>query len=216
MVYLFIGQDFIAKDIQLKKIKEEFLRKETEQFNFDTLYSKELTLKNLQEKLLTLPVGSPKRIVVLKANTELKPEIKDFLLGYTKKPPKEIVLVLDFQQRTKRDDFIERIGRVSKVLRFQEITRPDAFALSRSINLKRPDFALGILNQLLEDGLRPEMILGGLRYAWERDSVYPLERKRRLKLLLNCDIEIKTGKLKPVFALEKLVISLCGPVKPLH
>ena len=66
------------------------------------------------------------------------------------------------------------------------------------------------LSKLLEEGERPERILGGLRYAWERDAASPLETRRRLKALLTCDIEIKTGKIKPVFALERLVIKLCG------
>lgn len=76
--------------------------------------------------------------------------------------------------------------------------------------MNKPDYALRILNELLRNGERPERILGGLRYAWEREFTPGVEAKRRLKLLLNCDINIKTGKLKPNFALEKLVISLCS------
>jgi hypothetical protein len=61
----------------------------------------------------------------------------------------------------------------------------------------------------LQNGERPEMILGGLRSNYERNVFKPLERRKRLKLLLNCDIEIKTGRLKPELALEKLVAGLC-------
>jgi hypothetical protein len=71
--------------------------------------------------------------------------------------------------------------------------------------------------KIVEDANKKDMILrilGGLGYTWERDVMAPLEAKRRLKLLLNCDVEIKTGRLKPNFALEKLVISLCGAAKP--
>ena len=73
MVYLFIGQDlnlkdapFSSKDTQLKQIKEEFLPKRVEHFNSDTLYAETLKLKDLQEKLLALPVESSKRIVIIK------------------------------------------------------------------------------------------------------------------------------------------------------
>jgi len=72
-----------------------------------------------------------------------------------------------------------------------------------------------VLNQLLENGEKPEWILSGLRYAWGKNIATPLEKKRRLKFLLDCDMDIKTGKLKPVFVLEKLIIKLCAPVKPL-
>lgn len=210
MIYLFLGQDSFSKDRQLKLLKQQLLTKETEQFNLDTLYAKELQLKTLQERLLCLPVKSAKRIVVIKNVQELKAETREFLLKYAKAPLKHIVLVLDVSEFDKKDEFVNRISRLAKIFRFKEEFRPDTFALNRQIALKKPDSALRILDQLLQEGERPERILGGLRYAWEKDALLPFESRRRLKLLLNCDIEIKTGRLRPVFALEKLVISLCG------
>jgi DNA polymerase III delta subunit len=110
----------------------------------------------------------------------------------------------------KTDSFIKNISRFVKPVRFKETVHPDTFALGRSIDLKRADSALRILSGLLKDGERPERILGGLRYAWEKNAAHPLEKRKKLKCLLICDIDIKTGKLKPLFALEKLVVSLCG------
>jgi len=110
-----------------------------------------------------------------------------------------------------RDTFdSNRIYKFSRIARFKETRQLDTFTLSRQIDLNRPDLALRVLNQILKEGERPERILGGLRYAWERSAAHPVEMKKRLKFLLNCDLEIKTGKLKPSFSLEKLVISLCG------
>jgi DNA polymerase III delta subunit len=102
------------------------------------------------------------------------------------------------------------------VILFKETVKPDTFVLSRSIESRRLDTALKLLDQLLKDGEKPERILGGLRYAWERGIANPVETKRRLKLLLGCDIDIKTGRLKPSFALEKLVVGLCAAGKPAH
>jgi len=214
MIYLFLGQDNPSKDRQLNLIKQQFLTKETEQFNLDKLYAKELTLKGLQERLLCLPVRSSKRMVVIKNAQDLKEEIQEFVLRYSKSPAKHIVLVLDVSEFDKRDDFLNQLARSAKVIRFKDVIKPDTFTLSRQITLKKPDTALCILNQLLQEGEKPERILGGLRYAWEREVAHPLEAKRRLRLLLTCDIEIKTGRLKPVFALEKLVIKLCVLSKP--
>ncbi len=67
-----------------------------------------------------------------------------------------------------------------------------------------------IERRLLENGERPERILGGLRYAVEKTTYHPLESKKRLKFLLNCDTDIKTGRLKAEFALERLVVALCA------
>ena len=210
MVYLFIGQDVSAKDNHIKSIKQEFLAQNTEQFNLDILYSKELTLKTLQEKLLFLPANNSKRIVVIKCAENLKEESKEFIASYVAKPYDQIILILDMDNSQKRDSFVARLQKYAKVITVKSQPQIDTFTLSRWISQRKADFALKVLSQLLKEGERPERILGGLRYAWEKESASPIDSKKRLKLLLNCDIEIKTGKLKPSFALEKLVVSLCG------
>jgi hypothetical protein len=55
MVYLLIGQDIAAKEIQLKKIKQEFLSPDLQDFNLDTLYAQEINLKDIQERFLSIP-----------------------------------------------------------------------------------------------------------------------------------------------------------------
>jgi len=215
-VYLFIGQDTISleglsrKHAILEQIKKHFLAKTIEDFNLDILYSKELSLKDLQEKLLCLPLNSKIRIIIIKEAQDLEDDIKEFILSYVKKPQRQIVLVLDMESQGAKDVFAGRISNFAKVYHFSEPARPDAFTLGRSIDNRSTEQALRILNQLLQDGEKPERILGGLRFAFEKGAVIPLEIKKRLKLLLNCDIDIKTGRLKPVFALEKLIVNLCG------
>jgi len=210
MVYLLIGQDVLAKETQLKKIKQEFLPKELQDFNLDTLYAKEINLKDIQERLLAIPLKSAKRIIVIKDAHSLNEESRDFFLCYCKKPHKQLVLVLDFEHYDYKDEFIKGISPQARTLRFKETVNPDTFALSRQIQLRKTDFALRLLNQLLKNGQAPERILGGLRYAWEKQGIEGQPARKKLKLLLACDIEIKTGRLPPAFALEKLVVSLCG------
>jgi DNA polymerase III delta subunit len=215
-VYLLIGQDVQAKEAQLRKIKQEFLPKELQDFNLDTLYAKEVDLKNIQEKFLLIPLKSAKRIIVIKDADSLDEPSRDFLLSYAKKPNKQLVLVLVLEHYDYQDSFIKNISRMAKVMRFKETVNPDTFTLNRQIELKKADYALRLLSQLLKNGEAPERILGGLRYAWEKQGIQSLEAKRKLKLLLGCDVEIKTGRLKPAFALEKLVVSLCGFVQTAH
>ncbi|MCX5709458.1 MAG: hypothetical protein NT088_01850 [Candidatus Omnitrophica bacterium] len=216
MLYLFVGVDSPAKDLQLQKLKDEFVNKGLEHFNIDVLYSRDLVLKDLQEKLSYLPFKDSKRLLVIRQAQDLKKEIKDFLIDRCEKPDEGLIMVLDFGPALKRDEFLNRLKRRAKTVLFKETVKPDTFVLSRSIEGRRLDAALKLLNQLLSDGEKPERILGGLRYAWERGIANPVETKRRLKLLLACDIDIKTGRLKPAFALEKLIIGLCAAGKPAH
>ena len=210
MVYLLIGQDIQSKETQLKKIKQEFLSQELQDFNSDTLYAKEITLKDIQERLLAIPLKGAKRLIIIKDADSLNEESCDFLLAFFKKPQPRIVLVFDFARYDHKNKFIKEMSPGASVLRFKETVNPDAFVLNRQIELRKTDFALRILNQLLKNGEAPERILGGLRYSWEKQGIVAGDARRKLKLLLNCDIEIKTGRLKSAFALEKLVVSLCG------
>jgi DNA polymerase III delta subunit len=210
MVYLLIGGDIAAKEIQLKKIKQESLSKDLQDFNLDTLYANEVTLKDIQERFLSIPLKSEKRIIVIKEADSLDVVSRDFLLAYSRKPLKQLVLVLDFQQYDYKDEFVKAVCAHASVLRFKEVTNPDTFVLNRQIELRKTDFALNILNQLLKNGEAPERILGGLRFAWEKQDIASQSAKKKLRLLLNCDIEIKTGRLRPAFALEKLVVNLCS------
>jgi len=223
MIYLFIGQDspykdtpFSSKDTQLKQIRKEFLPKEVEQFNLDILYAESLKLKELQEKLLALPVKSPKRIIVIRNAQELSQGIEDFIVEWVSFERKDILLLLDIEEQGKKEAFLKNIYKYAKVFRFKEPQALNTFNLTRQIEQRRPDQALRVLEQLLKDGERPERILGGLRYMLEHSPMNAFEIKRRVKMLLECDIEIKTGKMKPVFALEKLIVKLCALVQSFH
>ncbi len=209
-VYVFVGQDPVNKDVALNRIKKELLPKDVEDFNSDVLYAKELKLITLQEKILALPLNSERRIIIIKDCQYLKDNIKEFILDYAKKPFSSMVLVLDITDTAKKNVFLNAISGYSQVYCFKEPPHLDAFALNRQIELKKKDSALRILAQLLKNGERPEMIMGGLRYSWEKYQVEPIELRKRISALLNCDIAIKTGKLKSDFALENLIVKLCG------
>ncbi|MBI4982911.1 MAG: hypothetical protein HZC15_07275 [Candidatus Omnitrophica bacterium] len=216
MVYLFIGEDIVdesgvsKKEAALNNIKKSHLVQGTEDFNFDIIYAREASLKYLQEKLLFLPVENKQRVIIIKSTQDLKEECRDFILENLDKLDKQLVFVFDVVNPKRGDLLVGQLLRKAKVMRFKEVRGMDTFGLARSIDSRRTDVSLRILNQILEEGERPERILGGLRYSWERQSLPVLQSRKRLKLLLNCDLEIKTGKLKPDFALEKLVISLCS------
>jgi DNA polymerase III delta subunit len=208
-LYLLIGQDVLAKDSKLKEIKKSLLSPTLENFNLDNLYAKDLTLNELQEKLLCLPVKTKKRILVIKDAQILKEPLRDFLLEYGRKPLAHVALILDLDRYDPKDNFIPRIARAGQVFRFKEALRIDTFALGRQIELGRADYALRVLNQLFKTGEKPERVMGGLRYSLLKTGVTPAREKMVLKLLLDCDIAIKTGRLKPAFALEKAVVGLC-------
>ncbi|MFA5363410.1 MAG: hypothetical protein WC335_09290 [Candidatus Omnitrophota bacterium] len=210
MIYLLTGQDNQAKDSKLNALKEEFLTGSTRDFNLDVLYARDIKLVHLQERLQSLPFKSLYRMVVIKEAGHLKDDIRGFLTGYLKDPYPQVILVLDMDRFDRKSEFTSVLSGQANVFRFQEEQVIDAFVLSRQVGFKRTAASLRMLNQLLKKGEKPEKILGGLRYMWQRDAAGPQDLKKKLKLLLTCDMEIKTGRLKPACALEKLIVTVCS------
>ncbi len=90
------------------------------------------------------------------------------------------------------------------------------FDLAEAIGFKDRDSAMLILRELLsgkKSGM-PEIIgLMGwqLRRMWRRKGRFNTEGlKKSLKLLVETDRSIKRGHSKPEFALEQLIVELCG------
>jgi len=208
-LYLLAGQDSLSKDSRITQIKKALLPAQIESFNLDILHSEGLSLKELQEKLLCLPVRAKKRLLIIRQAESLKEELREFLLEYAKDPPQHLVLVLDSEQFNPKDDFLLRIARLAQVFRFKENIPVNTFTLIRQIEAKRADSALKLLHQLLKEGEKPERILGGLRHALLRNAGGVRRVKAVSRLLLDCDLALKTSRVRPDFALEKAVVELC-------
>lgn len=211
MVYLFVGQDPEAKDARLTALRQEHLGTANDQFNFERLLAPEISLHELQEKLLCLPVNNRRRLVYLAGVDTAKKEMKEFLSLYSAKPYAHVVLVAEARAVERKDTVLSGLARHARVERFKEYKQADTFTLARSIEAGNASGSLRTLRQLLESGEKPERILGGLRYSWERAQGTP-QTVRRIKQLLLADAAIKTGRLKPELALERLVVSLTRQV----
>ena len=213
-LYLFVGEDSNSKDTRIKKLLVGLLPPNSADFDSDNLSARELTLKGFQEKILMLPLKAKKRVVIIRQANLLKPQIKEFILKNIKTLSQGVVLIMDVDRFGRQSDSLVRIAKFAQVIQLGVRPALDTFTLSRQIEFRSVDQALRILNELLKKGERPERIMGGLRYSWERNSFSPIRIRKRLGLLLACDLQIKRGRLKADLALEKLVISLCALGEP--
>ncbi|MCM8782826.1 MAG: hypothetical protein NC909_00290, partial [Candidatus Omnitrophica bacterium] len=195
MLYLFIGEDYFSKDIQLEKIKRSCFLKNLEPFNYDVFFAPDLQIEKLQESLKRLPQKAKKRVILIRQTELLKKEIKDYLCSYIKKPYPQVSLILDFREFDSQEKFNRIILRYAKVFHFRSKEILNTFRLSQEIERRRIVSALRILHTLLREGIEPEMLLGGLRYCWQTGYLSREEKKRRLTLLLDTDLSIKTGRL---------------------
>ncbi|MFA6383773.1 MAG: hypothetical protein WCY10_00215 [Candidatus Omnitrophota bacterium] len=208
-IYLVTGHDVPAKDKALKEIKSKYLSVLTEQFNLDTVYAKDVILQDLQEKLLYMAVSAGHRMVVIKQASALKKDCKEYLEKYVQSPNPAVILVLEMEAFDRKDRFSAIVSAHATTLQFRQEIHKTTFALADEIRSGKPAASLNILHQLLKNGQKPELILGGLRAGLSRNAADIAAMRKLNKLLLECDLAIKTSMLKPAFALERLVVSLC-------
>jgi hypothetical protein len=212
MVYILLGQDTARKNAAVLRLTDESVPRGcgTQCFDSDICWGHDATLAGVQEALMRLPAQGSKRMVVIKEAQDLKPQIRDFLAASEQKDDPRLILVLDFSRHDQKDPFLAKLMPRAKVLRTREEARYTAFDLSRHIESKHPGESLLVLHELLRKGERPELIMGALRSACERRTPDPKALKKKIRALLACDSAIKTGRSKPVFALERLVVILCS------
>jgi len=213
-IYLFIGQDQVSKDRKIAAIKKTIFKHRIEEFNFESFYGKELGLCELKESLNRLPIDADKRLVVIKNIEYLSAPQKTYLVSFLKKPFQHIILILETSHLDTKDAFITSILGLIQVYRFRTSRATNVFDLGRAISQAKTVSALNILSRLVNQQEKATRLLGGLFWQWQRDKgrLSAVEQKRQLKIFLDTDIDIKTGKLKPELALELLVINLCRRV----
>ncbi|MEW6170654.1 MAG: hypothetical protein AB1472_03770 [Candidatus Omnitrophota bacterium] len=209
MVYLFVGDDTQTKIVKINELKKQYFPKEIIDFNYDFLDTEDLDLKSLEESFKKIPLKVKKRLIVIKNCQDFKSPLKDYLVSYVRNSAKDIILILDFSKFDQRDNFFIDLTKYAKLIRFRENKTQNSFDLDRAINQKNSLEALKILNNLLLEGQKPEQILGSLRYQCQKSSRHEIDLKKKLNFILEADINIKTTRLEPKYALETLIIKLC-------
>ena len=210
-MYLFIGEDELAKQEKIQAIKKQLIPPEVSSFNYEVFTAKELSLPLLKEALCRLPVSSKHRLLVIKDAFRLKDELQEYLLSQIKNLTAGLTIILNAGKAPQgNDSFLKEISKIAKVISFKSPARINAFGLGRAIEQRQPDEALRILADLFKAGEKAERIVGALRYQFVKRSLSLEAKRKRIGLLLETDIGLKTGRLKPELALETLIVKLCS------
>lgn len=211
--YLFLGEQEGIKKEKINSIKEKYLDKAFKQVDFEVVYAddKELSPSKFDEILSYLPTSkSKKRIVLIKRIESLAVNSRNILLKYLKSPSKSLILILDSSELNAEDPFVKEIGQFAQKLISKADKKLGVFDLTQAIVSRQTARALQILNTLLNNRENPQSILGAIFWQWEKmkDSLSLDKFRQGLKLLLDTDVRIKTGKLEEELALEMVVIRL--------
>jgi len=211
--YFFLGEEEKVKQSKINSLKSQYLDKGLKDIDCEVIYSddKTLTPPKFDEVLSYLPSKqSKKRIVIIKNIESLARSNRDILVRHLKSPSKAILFILDSSRLKAEDSFVRELDPYVKKVSFKREKIVGVFDLTQAIVRRQTVSAIRILNTLLSNREKPQSILGALFWQWDNmKGKLSLEQfKQGLKLLLDTDIRIKTGKLQEELALEMVVIRL--------
>lgn len=212
MVYLLLGADFKAKDAHLAKIKsDKFKTPDALLFDVEILDAIGITTDAFKKALITLPVISPKRLVILHNAHKLKSADIASLGLFVQKPSLHMDLILETSEDSLKSEW-KAIVNVCSCQTFALPPKANVFDMTKLMTTGRQKDALNLLSQFYQDGIHPLQILGGLAWFWGKDGrrLAPTAFELGLKALEEADVNIKRSRLDSHYAVEKVVVELSG------
>ncbi|MBI3314604.1 MAG: hypothetical protein HYZ86_01505 [Candidatus Omnitrophica bacterium] len=210
MVYLFLGDDLARKDTQISSLKKTFFKNpQAVFFDYESLDTITLSVDILKKSLITLPVLSAKRLVVVRNVHQLKAADIAVLSAFLKKPPGHVDLVLESAEVALKGELKGHAASCRRVV-FSTASPGNAFDMARLMTAGKAKEALKMLNGLYDHGTHPLQVMGALVWYWGKEGrgLGTDKFERGLKALEEADLNIKRTRLKPEYAVEKAVVEL--------
>ena len=200
-VYLFSGEENYLKEDSLRRIKETLIKPEFSQFNHDLLSGKEISGIELLNKLLTLPIGQGKRLIVIRDAQKLNPSVKERIIEYLKSPSPTSCLILCAPKVDLRKRFYATIEKTGKSVVFYPLK-------NRELSLWIKDYLSRRKSKILAQALDLLMArvgnnLGEMAGELEKLLIH-IEKRREINLK---DVESLVGAVKTytIFALTDAI-----------
>lgn len=222
MHYLLLGEDSIAKSRRIEMIKSGSLSfseprgsevARADHFDYQVLYADKLSAEDLKKELITLPVVSSKRLMIIRRFHALNTYNKGLILEFLEKAGADYLeIVFDTQETKVSGPFLKKISEKSKVEVFGKDLKPSVFDMTNAIQARKPSEAIKLLRELLDCGDHPLQIMGALVWYWGRNKSRVSREKfhKGMKYLQQADLNIKRTRLTGDNAVELVVVKLCS------
>ena len=200
-VYLFSEEEEYLKEDALRRIKEALIKPEFLQFNYDLLSGKEISGTELLNKLLTLPIGQGKRLIVIRDAQKLNPSVKERIIEYLKSPSPTSCLILWAPKVDLRKKFYTTIERGGKSVVFHPLRdRELSLWIKDYLSRRKQKISADALDLLME---RVGNNLGEMAGELEKLLIH-IEKRREINLK---DVESLVGAVKAytIFALTDTI-----------
>ncbi len=127
-VFYLHGEDAFGKDAAAEAVVAAHLDPATRDFNFDSLYGKDVDVETLATMIGTPPMMADWRVVLVKGAEAFagSPKMRDLILDTVKNPPPDMVLVLvaTVPSRSKAK-FYTQLAKEARSVEFKAISQDD-------------------------------------------------------------------------------------------
>lgn len=231
-LWIFAGEGGEAKEKKIDQLAQKAFPSELKDLNTSVFHGddKLLTPARLADAIFVQPTsGARQRLILIRGAEKLPRACLEGLEKMLSAPLAHAVVVLDTLDLEAGEALARRFqGAGASVTRFQKEKQADVFDLGRAILCRQPDEALRILGGLLRRrGERPEKIVGGLFWQWERSfkekKISAQIYQQGVRFFADADRRLKSSSLAragETLVLETLVVKLgyaaseaCGVAK---
>ncbi|MBI4310077.1 MAG: hypothetical protein HY591_07090 [Candidatus Omnitrophica bacterium] len=210
MTCLVAGEDLKAKDAKIARIKSQSLKDpQALNFDFESLDAIGLGPDTLKKSLITLPVVSAKRLVVVRNVHKLKSADAGVLMQFLRAPLDHVDVVLESSQTSFKGE-LKDLTALCETFVLGRPSQDNAFDMTRLMTAGRAKESLNMLNTFYTQGTHPLQIMPALLWYWGKEgrSLSQEKFERGLKALEEADLNIKRSRLNPEYAVEKLIVEL--------
>ena len=166
-IYLFLGADGADKDARIDALRtKHFSVANSQNFDYEALYSAKLDPWELKKSLLTLPAVAAQRLLLIHYCHKLIPRNKEIILEFAASDQEHVVLVMESSQWGRGDSFVKKLAVYAKIEDMQKSVGKNVFDMTRLLSSGRKAEALKVLYELLSVGIHPLQIMGGLVWFW--------------------------------------------------
>ena len=212
MIYLFLGEDREAKEQKIAEIKKTCLPSDDAlKLDYECLYGSKIDPSELKKSLIALPAISGKRLILIRMVEKLNTQNKKILLDFIQSENEHAVLILDSEEMSAQNSFMNKISAAAKVMRFGSGTvKKNVFDMTKRMENRDSSGALKILEHLMSGGDHPLQIMGGLVWFWgkSKNRLSADQFKKGLLVLQEADLNIKRSRIKSEYAVEIAVTKL--------
>ena len=211
MTYLFNGYDLHKKDAKLSDLKAKFFKNPSAlAFDFEIASAHKLDSDDLKKSLLAIPHLTAQRMVVLRQCEKLSEHNREMILEFVQQDSKTVVLVLDYDDMDVKSSFYSKLKPFVQFISFGQEKVLNVFDMTRAMTARDAAGAIKMLHELMENNTHPLQIMGGLVWYWskERERLSTDRFQKGLAILQEGDLNIKRSRMKPEYAVEKVVVEL--------